>query len=157
MSTKVDMRFPVDIEDVYSELSYKDQQEFIKSHVGDIERCDEDKILITPDILLKNGFSRNLQWHHCDLATGRFDVTVQLGYANKIEYVRIRERRIERRVDRVPNEYTELYITHIKYVHQLQDAFRLCGITDKTIVKKRIFSHVQISLLGARNKTSVCH
>lgn len=135
MKRKVDMSFSVDIEDVYSELSYKDQQEFIKSHVDDIEHCDEDKILITPDILLKNGFSRNLQWHHCDLATDRFDVTVQLGFANKIEYVRIRERRIERRFDRVPNEYTELYLTHIKYVHQLQDAFRLCGITDKTVVK----------------------
>lgn len=36
MSTKVDMTFSVDIDDVYSELSYKDQQEFIKSHVDDI-------------------------------------------------------------------------------------------------------------------------
>lgn len=136
MSTKVDMSFQVDIEDVYSSMSSKDQKEFIKSHIDVIEQCDEGNVLITPDILLKNGFSRNLKWHHCDLATDRFDVTVQLGYANKIEYVRIRERRIERRVDRVPNEYTELYLTHIKYVHQLQGAFRLCGITDKTIVKK---------------------
>lgn len=36
MNTKVDMSFSVDIEDVYSELSYKDQQEFIKSHIDDI-------------------------------------------------------------------------------------------------------------------------
>lgn len=131
MNTKVDMTFLVDIEDVYSSMNYKDQQDFLKSHIGDIEHCDEDNVLITPDILLKNGFSRNLKWHHCDLATDRFDVTIQLGYANKIEYVRIRERR----TDRIPSEYTELYLTHIKYVYQLQDAFRLCGITDKTIVK----------------------
>lgn len=135
MNTKVDMSFSVDIEDVYSKLSYKDQQEFLKSHVGDIEYCDEDNVLITPDILLKNGFSRNLKWHHCDLTTDKFDVTVQLGYANKIEYVRIRERRIERRADSIPSEYTELYLTHIKYVYQLQDAFRLCGIANKITVK----------------------
>lgn len=36
MSTKVDMSFQVDIEDVYSELRYKDQQEFLKSHIDDI-------------------------------------------------------------------------------------------------------------------------
>lgn len=30
MSAKVDMSFPVDIEDVYSSMSYKDQQEFPK-------------------------------------------------------------------------------------------------------------------------------
>lgn len=36
MNTKVDMSFSVDIEDVYSELKYKDQQEFIKSHIDNI-------------------------------------------------------------------------------------------------------------------------
>lgn len=30
------MTFFVDIDDVYSKLSYKDQEEFIKSHVNDI-------------------------------------------------------------------------------------------------------------------------
>ena len=50
MSTKVDMSFSVDIEDVYSSMSYKDQQEFIKSHVNDIggfedimEQCFEER------------------------------------------------------------------------------------------------------------------
>ena len=50
MNTKVDMSFSVDIEDVYSELSYKDQQEFIKSHIDDIggfedimEQCFEER------------------------------------------------------------------------------------------------------------------
>lgn len=50
MNTKVDMTFFVDIDDVYSELSYKDQQEFIKSHIDDIggfediiEQCFEER------------------------------------------------------------------------------------------------------------------
>lgn len=33
MNTKVDMSFSVDIEDVYSELKYKDQQEFMVINV----------------------------------------------------------------------------------------------------------------------------
>ena len=44
------MTFFVDIDDVYSELSYKDQQEFIKSHIDDIggfediiEQCFEER------------------------------------------------------------------------------------------------------------------
>lgn len=41
MKTKVDMSFSVDIEDVYSELSYKDQQEFIKSHIDDVGGFDD--------------------------------------------------------------------------------------------------------------------
>lgn len=36
MNTKVDMTFSVDIEDVYSSMNYRDQQEFIKSHIDDI-------------------------------------------------------------------------------------------------------------------------
>lgn len=50
MNTKVDMSFSVDIEDVYSELRYKDQQEFLKSHIDDIggfkdviEQCFEER------------------------------------------------------------------------------------------------------------------
>ncbi len=50
MNTKVDMTFSVDIDAVYSELSYKDQQEFIKSHIDDIggfedimEQCFEER------------------------------------------------------------------------------------------------------------------
>lgn len=41
MSTEVDMSFSVDIEDVYSEMSYKDQQEFIKSHIDDVGGFDD--------------------------------------------------------------------------------------------------------------------
>lgn len=36
MNTTVSMSFSVDIEDVYSELRYSEQQEFIKSHIDDI-------------------------------------------------------------------------------------------------------------------------
>lgn len=50
MNTKVDISFSVDIEDVYSKLRYKDQQEFIKSHIDDIggiedviEQCFEER------------------------------------------------------------------------------------------------------------------
>ena len=41
MGSKVDMSFSVDIEDVYSSMSYKDQQEFIKSHINDIGGLDD--------------------------------------------------------------------------------------------------------------------
>lgn len=50
MNTKVDMTFFVDIDDVYSSMNYRDQQEFIKSHIDDIggfediiEQCFEER------------------------------------------------------------------------------------------------------------------
>ena len=49
MNTKVEVKVSVDIEDVYSELKYSEQQEFIKSHIDDIgglgdvaEQCFDD-------------------------------------------------------------------------------------------------------------------
>lgn len=36
MNTKVDMSFPVDIEDVYNELSCADQEQFLINHATDI-------------------------------------------------------------------------------------------------------------------------
>lgn len=49
MNTTVSMSFSVDIEDVYSELRYSEQQEFIKSHIDYIggledvaDQCFED-------------------------------------------------------------------------------------------------------------------
>ena len=89
-------------------------------------RCIE-PIPLTPEILENNEFTRDPLWHHCDKDFGNYTISVQLGYANKIEYIKIYEKGKD---DVVPSERTKLYLTHIKYVHQLQQALRLCGIKE---------------------------
>ena len=86
-------------------------------------------IELTPEILEKNGFKRDPLWHHCDKDLDNYSISVQLGYANRIEYIKIAEKGKD---NVIPSERTKLYLTHIKYVHELQHALRLCGI-DKTI------------------------
>jgi len=84
-----------------------------------------DNVELTPEILEKNGFKRDLIWHHYDKDLDNYSISVQLGYANRIEYIKI----VEKGKDNViPSERTKLYLTHIKYVHQLHYALRLCGI-----------------------------
>lgn len=86
-------------------------------------------IPITPEILERIGFKKDSLWHHCDKDLDDYSISVQLGYANRIEYIKI----VEKGKDNViPSERTKLYLTHIKYVHLLQHALRLCGI-EKTI------------------------
>ena len=86
---------------------------------------------LTPEILEKNGFKRDPLWHHCDKDLDGYSISVQLGYANRIEYIKI----VEKGKDNViPSERTKLYLTHVKYVHQLQDALRLCGIEKEIIL-----------------------
>ena len=82
-------------------------------------------IPLTPEILEKTGFERNLVWHYYRRTCGEYVVNVRLGYANKIDFVEIREGGKD---DVVPSEKTRLYLPHISYVHQLQHALRLCGI-----------------------------
>lgn len=84
-------------------------------------------IPLTPEILEKNGFKRDPLWHHCDKDLDNYSISVQLGYANRIEYVKIAEKGKD---DVIPSERTKLYLTHIKYVHQIQQALRLCGIKE---------------------------
>ncbi len=86
-------------------------------------------ILLTPEILEKNGFKRDPLWHHCDKDLDNYSISVQLGYANRIEYIKIAEKGKD---NVIPSERTKMYLTHIKYLHQLQHALRLCGI-EKTI------------------------
>ena len=106
------------------------------ARIIDIEMFSEgviflEPIPLTPKILEENGFTRDLKWHHCDANMDNYNVTVQLGYANKIEYVKI----VELGKDNcVPSERTKLYLTHIKYVHQLQHTLRLCGIKDEIVL-----------------------
>ncbi len=92
---------------------------------------DLEPIPITPEILEKNGFKRDLLWHHCDKDLENYSISVQLGYANRIEYIKIAEKGKD---DVVPSERTKLYLTHIKYVHQFQQALRLCGINKEIVL-----------------------
>lgn len=94
-----------------------------------VERNEIEPIPLTPEILKKNGFERDPFWHHCDKDYNNYSISVQLGYANRIEYIKIAEKGKD---DVIPSERTKLYLTHIKYIHQLQHALRLCGI-EKTI------------------------
>ena len=105
---------------------------------GDSERgshwCNIEKvkpILLIPEILEKNGFKRDPLWHHCDKDLCDYTISVQLGYANKIEYIKIAEKGKD---NVIPSERTKMYLTHIKYVHQLQHALRLCGIEKEIIL-----------------------
>jgi len=82
-------------------------------------------IPLTPEILEKNGFERNPLWHHCDKDLDDYSISVQLGYANRIEYIKIAEKGKD---NVIPSERTKLYLTHIKYVHELQHVLRLCRI-----------------------------
>lgn len=88
-------------------------------------------ISLTPEILEKNGFKRDPLWHHCDKDLDNYSISVQLGYANRIEYIKIAEKGKD---NVVPSEKTRLYLTHIKHVHQLQQALRLCKIKKEEIV-----------------------
>ncbi len=90
--------------------------------------CECKPIPITPEIFEKLGFVRNLYWHHFDRDYDNFSVCIQLGYANRIEYIKIAEKGKD---NVIPSERTKLYLTHIKYLHQLQHALRLCGISIK--------------------------
>ncbi len=95
-------------------------------HVDHIE-----PIKITPEILEKNGFIRDPLWHHCDKDLDNYSISVQLGYANRIEYIKI----VEKGKDNViPSERTKMYLTHIKYIHELQRALRLCGIENEIVL-----------------------
>jgi hypothetical protein len=90
-----------------------------------VDRNEIEPIPLTPEILEKNGFKRDPLWHHCDKDLDNYSISVQLGYANRIEYIKIAEKGKE---NVIPSERTKMYLTHIKYLHQLQHALRLCGI-----------------------------
>lgn len=81
---------------------------------------------ITPEILEKNGFQRSLSWHYCNARFEKHEITIQLGYANRIEYVKIVECSGE--YYNIPSGNSNVYLPHIKYVHELQNALSLCGI-----------------------------
>jgi hypothetical protein len=102
---------------------------FIQGKFGYLSRdvCSDDirPIPLTAEILEKNGFKRDPLWHHCDKDLDNYSISVQLGYANKIEYIKIAEKGKD---NVIPSERTKMYLTHIKYLHQLQHALRLCGI-----------------------------
>lgn len=88
-------------------------------------------IPLTPEILEKMGFKRDPLWHHCDKDLDNYSISVQLGYANRIEYIEIKEKSKD---NFVPSKRTKLYLTHIKYVHELQRALRLCRIKKEIIL-----------------------
>ena len=88
-------------------------------------------VKLVPEILEKNGFKRDPLWHHCDKDLDNYSISVQLGYANRIEYIEIKEKCKD---DFVPSKRTKLYFTHIEYVHQLQQIMRLLGIEKEIIL-----------------------
>lgn len=95
------------------------------------ENTEIEPILLTSEVLEKNGFKRDPLWHHCDKDLDNYSISVQLGYANRIEYIKIAEKGKD---NVIPSERTKLYLTHIKYVHELQHALRLCGIEKEIIL-----------------------
>ena len=88
-------------------------------------------IPIIPEILEKNGFKRDPLWHHCDKDLGNYSISIQLGYANRIEYIEITEKVKD---NFVPSKRTKLYLTHIEYFHQLQQIMRPLGIEKEIIL-----------------------
>lgn len=81
-------------------------------------------IELVPEFFEKNGFKRDPIWHHCDKDLGKYNISVQLGYANKIEYIKITEKGKD---NVIPSERTKMYLINIKYVHQLQQIMRFIG------------------------------
>ena len=105
----------------HNEFGEQELAPFAKPTIG----RDLEPIPLTPEIFEKLGFVRNLYWHHFDRDYDNFSVCIQLGYANRIEYIKIAEKGKD---NVIPSERTKLYLTHIKYLHQLQHALKLCGI-----------------------------
>lgn len=91
-------------------------------------------IELVPEILIMNGFVRDPLWHNCDKDFENYSISIQLGYANMIEYVRISEKGKD---NRIPSEITKMYLTKIKYLHQLQHAMRICGINEEIEIWKQ--------------------
>ena len=88
-------------------------------------------IPLTTEILEKNGFKRDPLWHHCDKDFDNYSISIQLGYANRIEYIEITEKVKD---NFVPSKRTKLYLTHIEYFHQLQQIMRPLGIEKEIIL-----------------------
>lgn len=88
-------------------------------------------IILTPEILNKNGFGHNIYWHNIFKEIGNYRVNIQFGTSNKVEYVHITEIGVDRFT---PSKQTDLYLTHIQYVHELQRVLKLCGITREIII-----------------------
>lgn len=103
------------------------KQSCIYTNDNGYEYNEIEPIPLSPEILEKNGFKRDPLWHHCDKDLDNYFISVQLGYANRIEYIKIAEKGKD---NVIPSERTKLYLTHIKYVHQFQQALRLCGIKE---------------------------
>ena len=88
-------------------------------------------IPLTPEILENNGFKKKHPTQHfCEIVIGSFRITVQFGYGDSIDYVRIYETPND---NYIPETNINIYHPKIKYVHELQHVLRLCGI-EKEIV-----------------------
>ena len=57
-------------------------------------------------------------------------------YNNKFEPIPLTPEILEKNGFKrvIPSERTKVYLTHIKYVHELQHALRLCGIEKEIIL-----------------------
>ena len=89
-------------------------------------------IPLTPESLKKNESSHNIYWHNIFKDIDNYHINIQFGTSNKVEYIHIKEIGMD---EFVPSKQTDLYLTHIQYVHELQRALKLCGITREIITK----------------------
>ena len=93
---------------------------------NDLYEFDEiEPIPLTKEILEKNGFSHNEIWHNSYVDIENYHIDVQFGYGGKVDNIRIRENGKD---SVIPSEKTNLYLSHIEYLHELQHAMKLCGI-----------------------------
>lgn len=91
-----------------------------------VDPCSLDPIPITPEILENNGFKKKHPTQHfCEIVIGGFRITVQFGYGNKIDYVRIYETPND---NYIPETNIHIYHPKIKYIHELQNFINLCAI-----------------------------
>ena len=82
-------------------------------------------IPLTQEILKKNGFIYDDNWHISWIEVGNYRIDVSFDYDGKVNYIEITE---QGKGFSIPSEREILYLTHIKYVHELQHALKLCKI-----------------------------
>lgn len=86
-------------------------------------------IQVTKEILEKNGFYYDKTYKFAKITIANYYVLVWFDYdAKNIDYVQIKEQYDNKEV--ATSKLTNLYFTHIQYVHELQHAMQMVGLND---------------------------